>query len=42
MVMISSVIIVATFGIFDVGGLGEVWNRAVDGNRISPPKYYDT
>lgn len=39
MVMISSVAIVALFGISDVGGLTEVWNRAVDGGRISYPEY---
>lgn len=39
MVMISSVVIVALFGISDVGGLTEVWNRAVEGGRISYPEY---
>lgn len=37
--MILSVIIIAIFGIWNVGGLTEVWNRAVDGNRIFPPEY---
>lgn len=39
MVMISSVVIVALFGISDVGGLTEVWNRAVEGGRIFYPEY---
>lgn len=33
-VMISSVIIVALFGIADVGGLTEVLDRAAEGGRI--------
>lgn len=37
-VMISSVVIVALFGVSDVGGLNEVWNRAVNGSRIFPPE----
>lgn len=38
-VMISSVLIIALFGIWNVGGLTEVWNRAVEGGRIFPPEY---
>lgn len=38
-IMVSSVVIVALFGIFEVGGLHEVWNRAVNGGRIHPPEY---
>lgn len=38
MVMIASVVIVAVFGISKVGGLGEVWDRAVDGHRIFSPE----
>ena len=39
MIMITSVVIVATLGVVNVGGFGEVWNRAVDGGRISSPEY---
>lgn len=35
--MVASVVLVAVMGIIKVGGLSEVWNRAVDGNRIFPP-----
>lgn len=38
-VMVSSMLIVVVLGIINVGGLTEVWNRAVDGNRIFPPEY---
>lgn len=38
-IMIVSVVLVALLGISDVGGLAEVWRRAVDGNRIFPPEY---
>ncbi|XP_055303103.1 sodium-coupled monocarboxylate transporter 2-like isoform X2 [Sitodiplosis mosellana] len=38
-IMLSSVVIVNWFGVSDVGGLGEVWNRAVDGDRIFPPNF---
>lgn len=34
-VMISSVVIVALFGIVNVGGLTEVWNHSVEGGRIA-------
>lgn len=37
--MISSVLLIAIFGVWNVGGLTEVWNRAVDGGRIFPPEY---
>lgn len=37
--MIVSVVIIALFGVYNVGGLAEVWNRAVDGDRIFPPEY---
>lgn len=37
--MVSSILIVVVLGIINVGGLTEVWNRAVGGNRISPPEY---
>lgn len=37
--MILSVAVIALFGVQNVGGLSEVWNRAVDGNRIFPPEY---
>lgn len=37
--MIVSVVIIAVFGIHNVGGLTEVWNRAVDGDRIFSPEY---
>lgn len=37
--MMSSVIMIALFGIWNVGGITEVWNRAVDGGRIFPPEY---
>lgn len=36
-VMVASVVLVAVLGIIKVGGLNEVWDRAVDGNRIFPP-----
>lgn len=38
-VMVSSIVLVAVLGVINVGGLTEVWNRAVDGNRIFPPEY---
>lgn len=38
-VMISSVVIVALLGISDVGGLSVIWNRGVEGGRISVPEY---
>lgn len=34
--MILSVMVVALFGIIDVGGLNVVWERAVNGSRIVP------
>lgn len=37
-VMVASVIIVAVLGIIKVGGVSEVWSRAVDGHRIFPPE----
>lgn len=37
--MIVAVALVAFIGIHKTGGIEEVWNRAVDGNRIFPPKY---
>lgn len=37
--MISSVILIAVLGVWNVGGLTEVWNRAVVGGRIFPPEY---
>lgn len=37
--MIVSVVIIASLGIHKVGGLSEVWERAVDGDRIFPPEY---
>lgn len=37
--MILSVIIVAVFGIYDVGGLNVVWDRSVNGSRITAPEY---
>lgn len=39
--MIVSVIIIALFGIHNVGGMTEVWNRAVDGDRIFAPEYVE-
>lgn len=36
-VMISSITVVALLGIYQTGGLREVWDRAVEGNRIFPP-----
>lgn len=36
-VMVASVVLVAMLGITNVGGLNEVWDRAVAGNRIFPP-----
>lgn len=36
-IMVGSVVMVAVLGIHSVGGLSEVWNRAVDGGRIFPP-----
>lgn len=39
--MISSVITIAFLGIWNVGGITEVWNRAVDGDRIFPPEYVE-
>lgn len=38
-IMISSVVIVAVLGIYNVGGLTEVWDRAVAGNRVFRPEY---
>lgn len=38
-VMIVSVMIVALFGIYDVGGLNVIWDRAVNGSRITAPEY---
>ncbi|XP_031621567.1 uncharacterized protein LOC116339681 [Contarinia nasturtii] len=38
-VMIASVVVVAFYGVSNVGGLTEVWNRAVNGNRISLPNF---
>lgn len=37
-VMISSIVVVACLGIWSVGGVTEVWNRAVEGGRIFPPE----
>lgn len=37
-VMFISVIFVAVLGTINVGGIAEVWNRAVEGNRIFPPE----
>lgn len=34
LLMFASVILVAAKGAAEVGGLGEVWQRATDGNRI--------
>lgn len=36
-VMMGSVILVALLGIRDVGGVTEVWNRAVEGGRLFSP-----
>lgn len=37
-VMISSVVLVAILGVMKTGGLTEVWDRAIEGGRIFPPK----
>lgn len=37
--MVGSIALVAILGIIHAGGFGEVWNRAVEGGRIFPPKY---
>lgn len=37
--MILSVMIVALLGIINVGGLNVVWERAVNGSRITAPEY---
>lgn len=37
-VMIASIVLVACLGVQQTGGLGEVWNRAVEGGRIFPPE----
>lgn len=36
-VMVLSIVLVALYGIHRVGGLGEVWDRAVAGGRITVP-----
>lgn len=36
-VMVISIVLIACYGIASVGGLTEVWNRAVDGGRLFPP-----
>lgn len=38
-VMVVSIVLVACYGVAEVGGVAEVWNRAVAGGRISPPEY---
>lgn len=35
-VMVVSIVLVAIFGIKEVGGLQEVWDRNVAGGRITP------
>lgn len=37
-VMMLSVLLVAFYGVRRTGGIGEVWDRAVEGGRIFPPK----
>lgn len=37
--MLGSVLIIALHGISDVGGMEEVWDRAVKGNRVYTPEY---
>lgn len=34
-IMVSSCILVVVLGVYQVGGLSEVWRRAEEGNRIS-------
>lgn len=36
--MMASIVLVAGLGIHKTGGFGEVWDRAVEGGRIFPPK----
>lgn len=36
--MFASITLVAILGIIRTGGLGEVWDRAVEGGRIFAPK----
>lgn len=36
-VMVLSILLVAFYGVQKVGGLTEVWHRAVDGGRLFPP-----
>ncbi|XP_055297867.1 sodium-coupled monocarboxylate transporter 2-like [Sitodiplosis mosellana] len=38
-VMLGSVLIIAFYGIMDVGGVEEVWNRAVNGSRVYSPDF---
>lgn len=38
LVMMASIVIIALLGIYKTGGLVEVWDRAVEGGRIFPPK----
>lgn len=40
--MISSVLLIAVLGVWNVGGLTEVWDRAVIGGRIFPAEYVET
>lgn len=36
--MVLSIVLVALFGIREVGGIGEVWARATAGGRVGLPK----
>lgn len=36
--MLLSIVLVAFYGVQKVGGLSEVWDRAVAGGRIFPPE----
>lgn len=34
--MVLSIVLVAAIGISNVGGIGEIWRRGVEGGRIAP------
>lgn len=36
--MFLSMVLIAFFGVEKVGGLSEVWNRAVAGGRVTMPE----
>lgn len=38
-IIVSSIVLIPASGIHQTGGIVEVWDRAVHGGRIFPPKY---